>query len=373
MAKIIQTRLGTSDVPGDICHNAFALFPIAGKQTTIRAGASFAEKSNSLINKHPQLANFRLKLSSGVTVLAGVCGPGYGILFDAAGETNGKDVKLAISNDKTAAGFFAGYKVSFSATCRLEDWYPIRGWKPIFDLKPGFSVDVLNLLVELIKEAMGADSKGKVEDGVEVKAEDDDTKNKGKKVKSIAIYDFVQNQFAKDGFIKVVPSYDIPVNIAEMMPALKGFIKALKKLWGSFGFGPMLSLMIPTEIKLTQIRVNEQTYEQLKFANGEVTGVATGSPQSAPSTLGVTLNHRPGFDLGLSFFAEISVCKFFKLGASTPKIPLLQLMGIVPQVGPFPNTLSNQIGRQTVASLQCAPDERDLIEVVLEPAAVMHG
>ena len=57
MAKIAQTRLGTSDVPGDICNNAFALFPALG---TIRAGTSFAEKNNNLLNKKPQLAMFRL-------------------------------------------------------------------------------------------------------------------------------------------------------------------------------------------------------------------------------------------------------------------------------------------------------------------------
>jgi len=374
VAKIAQTRLGTSDVPGDICNNAFALFPAVG---TIRAGASFAEKNNNLLNKKPQLAMFRLTLSSGVTVLAGICGPGYGIRFEAAGETTGNTVSLAVSNDDTAAGFFAGYKVSLGITCKLEQWHLIGGWKPVFNLSPGFSVDLLNLLVELIKELVGGN--GKVEDGVEVTEGKDDKKQDkkkggGRKVKSIAIYDFVTGQFAEKGSITVTPSYDLPLNIAAMIPQLKPFIAALKAWWGDFSFGPQISLMLPTTIQLAAIEVNGARYGNLAFSKGKFTGTSDQPAGGDPKRLGVTLVHRPGFDLGLSFFVEISVCKFFKLGGSTPKFPLLALLGIVVKTGPFPNTLQNDVGRKTVAGLTCPPgDSSQWAEVILEPTAAVHG
>ena len=71
------------------------------------------------------------------------------------------------------------------------------------------------------------------------------------------------------------------------------------------------------------------------FPGPEITGT--------PTTLGVELEHTPGFAIDFKIFIAFGVLKLFNLSASAPN-PLLQFLNIDVQSGPFTNSLSSPIG-----------------------------
>lgn len=372
MTDIPRTRLGTSDTPGDICKGAFALFPAAG---AARAGASFARKDKTFFSANPHLGVLRLQSAATMTFLAGVCGPSYAVRYEVEGEASGDSLTLSVLDDSVAAGFFAGCKVTFGIPVRLDAWR--FGWHTVFNLSPKIEIDMLNLLFELIKKLMGGkpgpdrDGETQVENDVQVDAEKPADKEKGYSVKSLAMYDFATGSLAADGRFSARPSMDFPIDLVPYITGLNGIKAALEKWWGGLFFGPVISLIIPVTVDIEEVRLDDRVYADPKVANGTLTATASGgAAPAAPKEIGMTLAHRPGFDLGLSFGASIWVCKLFKLGGSLPRLELAKLMGIDVSVGPFDNDLANRIGRRTVAAADGEPVgrlAREPLEVVLEP------
>src|SRR5438045_4159418 len=109
MANIPTTKLGTSD-PINICEgfNLFAGNNAPGLDLGFQSG-------KTLFAISPQILAWIFDASAGYNFFMGVCGPSWAILFDAAGETNGNQLQLNITNDETAAGFAMGLSLELFA------------------------------------------------------------------------------------------------------------------------------------------------------------------------------------------------------------------------------------------------------------------
>jgi hypothetical protein len=359
LATLDKTRLGTSDIPGDICTNGLALFPAIG---TLRAGISAGQKPVSLISVHPSVWVASLKFTVTNTVKTGICGPGYGVRFDIAGEADATKGTYTVSDDSAAAGFFVGHAVEPKLTIEFR----VFG-KTVVKASVGGAIDLIELLVEIIRVLLAKNTKdGKVEKG---KTEE---KN-GVRIGFWGMYDQAFGDLGGKGELVVRPSYDFPIDIASKLGWLGPVLASLRKVGAGLTFGPGLSVMVPVTVKLADVQHDGARYAPLAFANGKYTGpVAKAEPRAGP--VSTRLSHAPGFDIGLYLFVSLKAGKWFKVGNQTPKLPLLQFMGIEKFVtaGPFYNCVHNVAGAQSVGGVAACTtaDLRDL-EVVLDPPSAL--
>lgn len=358
MAQLKKTRLGTSDIPGDICGQGLALFPKIG---TLRAGVSAGRKPVTLIDVNPSVLVASLKFSFTNTVKTGICGPGYGVRFDLEGETDTTQGRFRVSDDSAAAGFFVGHAVEPKLNINFRAF-----GKELAQASVGREIDLIKLLIDIIRKLL-ADSTddGKVEEGEKID-------KGGVKVGLWGMYDQGFGKLGAAGKMTVTPSYDFPIDIASKLGWLGPLLKSLRKVGAQLTFGPGLSVMVPVTIRLDDVQHGETRYAPLSFANGEYTGPAQ-APEPRTHLVSTQLTHEPGFDIGLYLFTSLKAGKWFKVGHQTPKLPLLEIMGIDKYVtaGPYYNCLANDEGAQRVGTTECGAAARlDDIEVVLDPQPV---
>ncbi len=357
MTTIKKTRIGTSDIEGDICTNGFALFPKIG---TLRAGISAGQKPKlKLLSAKPSVWVASLEFSVTNTVKTGVCGPGYGVRFDLEGNADSDTGTFTLSDDSAAAGFFVGHAIEPALNINLRAF-----GKTIVKAKVGKEIDLIAVLIAVIKQFLAKSTKdGKVADKPETKEKD------GVRIGLWGMYDQGAGDLSTKGKMVVRPSYDFPLDIASKLGWLGAVLKALRKVGAKLTFGPGLSVMIPVTIELADIQYQDVRYSPLSFANQAYNGPAT-SPQTRDHAVSTTLSHAPGFDIGLYLFVALKVGKWFSVGNQSPKLPLLKFMGIEQYVtaGPYLNCLGNEEGADKVSGKPCtaSADFSDL-EVLLEP------
>lgn len=355
MAKLRKTRIGTSDVPGDICTNGLAMFPAIG---TLRAGISAGQKPVRLINVNPSVFVASLEFSVTNTVKTGICGPGYGVRFDLEGEADDARGRFQVSDDSAAAGFFVGHAVD----PKLKIDFRAFG-KTLAKASVGKEIDLIELLIAIIRSLIAKSTKdGQVEKG-------ETAEKGGVKVGLWGMYDQAFGALSTAGQVTVRPSYDFPIDIASKLGWLGALLAALRKVGAKLTFGPGLSLMIPVKIALDDVQYQDTRYAPLSFGEGEYSGSAA-QAEARDGEVSTRLAHSPGFDIGLYLFVSLKAGKWFKVGNQTPKLPLLEIMGIAKYVtaGPFYNCLYNEEGAQSVGGVGCSADA-DLtdLEVVLDP------
>ena len=360
MTTIKKTRIGTSDIEGDICTNGLALFPAIG---TLRAGISMGQKPKlKLLSAKPSVWVASLSFSVSNTVKTGVCGPGYGVAFDLDGEAGDTEGKFTVSNDWAAAGFFIGHAIEPSLDINLRAF-----GKEIVKMKIGKEIDLIAILIAAIKQFLAKSTQdGKVADKPNKEEKD------GITVGLWGMYDQGAGDLGKKGELVVRPSYDFPMDIASKLGWMGALLKALRKVGAKLTFGPGLSTMIPVTVKLEDVQYGDTRYTPLSFQGGTYKGTAQAADARAQK-VSTGISHAPGFDIGLYLFVSLKVGKWFKVGKKSPKLPLLQFMGIEKYVtaGPFHNCLGNDEGATSVSSQSCsaAADLTDL-DVVLDPGGV---
>jgi hypothetical protein len=165
------------------------------------------------------------------------------------------------------------------------------------------------------------------------------------------MFDSRSNQFAaNNGTLNVNPGFKIPINLVPLTEALPPPLDApflinevLEALWGGLQMGPQITVSIPVQVKLANITVDNQTYGNLQFNGGQVTGTG-GRATANPKQLGVTLSETPGFDIELGVFANVCVLKLFNLSGSANLVDLTGLLGIHVSTGPFTDKLATPLG-----------------------------
>jgi hypothetical protein len=373
---IPKTVLGTSD-PIDICKG-FNLF--AGNNA--RALQLGFHTSRTLLQTKPQLLAWRLNIEAGYNFFAGVCGPAYALRFEAEGQTSGNTIELNITNDETAAGFVFGVQAELFLNIAVENWavnWIADGWNSRFEaqwntvvnLRPSVSLDLIEVLRDLLLKFFGNRNQ------TNTKLEKSESKLP-EKVKSYGMFDYRKNQWvANGGSFAVSPSFTMPINLVPLtkafpVPANALWIadQALQALWGGFELGPRFTIAIPVTVALTSITVMNQRYTNLEFDKSKVTGTGGNELQSA-SHLIMQLSEKPGFEITLDFFINVSVCKLFSLEASVPIANITNYLGLKIEPGPFSHNLVSRIGQGPENFTTLVADEDRLValpvEVILEP------
>jgi hypothetical protein len=348
LANIPQTVIGTSDPP-NIC-DGFYLF--ANNKRAFPLGL---QAGKTLISISPQILAWIFNASAGYKVFIGQCGPSYALRFDAQGQTAGNKVTLNVSNDETQAGFFIGFTlelfVNFSITQWTLHWvhdgwhsHFRADWETVFSKTLDVKFDLINLLVSFIIAVL------------QEQGEKDTLLQKVDTVlpnttSSWGMFDSRSNQFAaNNGTLNVNPGFQIPINLVPLTEALPPPLdlpflinEALEALWGGLQMGPQITVSVPVAVKLTKITVDNQTYGNLQFNGGQVTGTG-GRATANPKKLGVALSETPGFDIELGVFANVCILKLFNLSGSAELVDLTHLLGINVSTGPFTGQLSTPIG-----------------------------
>jgi hypothetical protein len=362
------TEIGTSD-PIDLC-DGFALFPVLG---IVRAGIQSSAQTQTIFSDNTTILTWKLAGSAGTQLFAGVCGPSYAILFDAKdlrwSDSDGTQlVEATLSNDTIEGGFFFGFTVDVNLSLKVEEdvaehWY--TPWKLTWETKTSLTFqlkfDLIDIIFDIIRLAL---------------AENGNKNSALQKVQNITpslldsygMFDEKSDQFASgEQTISVEPCFCLPINIVSYIPDLETINAALTDLWGYLRMGPSIGICIPTSVTLDKLTVDghEYTVDSVteESAGGLVKATGSSDVSGTPSTLGVVLEHSPGFTLTFGVFAAIAACKLFSISASK-SWDLLALLDISVETGPYSNSLSSTIGSD-VASHSAVFGEP--VEVVLEP------
>ena len=85
---------------------------------------------------------------------------------------------------------------------------------------------------------------------------------------SWVIYDEKKDQFVKNkGKMTAYPTFNIPIDISSMMPALKALNEPLKAFFSHIGTGPQIGLQVPVTVELDKIKLDATEYTDLSFAD----------------------------------------------------------------------------------------------------------
>jgi hypothetical protein len=376
VATITKTTIGTSQ-PIDICHG-FALFPFG----TVRAGITEGSQAATWLNVQPQILAWRLGVSAGWSLLAGMCGPAYAILFDAEGHTEGQTVQLAITNDEVQAGFAFGFTFGGQAALTLQQdrphwiwdgWHShfADDWQTVLNFQPRFSFDLINLLLTVILQLLK--EQGKADTLLQQV-----NRFTPSLIGTWGLFDAKRSQFASNnGTWSVNPTFQLPINLVPLMIALPPpgdalalVDKALQPFLGYLRAGPTLGVSVPVTIRMTHISVDDQTYGDLHASGGTVTGTG-GAASATAQKVGVTLDHQPGFNLSAGFFFALGVLKLFSFSVSSSTLELSSVLGIKIEFGTYTNSLASPVGgHPEPVHAHGSVAEAAQLEIIFEPAEI---
>jgi hypothetical protein len=364
MATIANTDLGTSD-PVDICKG-FGLFGDA-----VRAGIQVEGDTRTLFHVDPQIIAWRFNTLATYGLFFGMCGPAYGIKFEAQGETEGDKLTLAISDDVVASGFIFGLSLTLGFEVTVSQWtlhwvwdgwnsHIRTSWENIADLKAGITFDLISLLFDLLLLVLQEQGN---ENSLLKKVNTTLPNVEG----SYGFYDQEENQFAANkGVMEATPVIAVPINLVPYIPGLAEIDDLLQVLWGGVAAGPQVGIAIPTTVTMESIKIDAETYSNLTYDGSTVTGTG-GSPTPDPKNISVELQQQAGFDLTFGVFAQVWVLKLFQIGTSY-NWPILSAFGIKVVDTPRTNTVANAIGNSDIPNVTAlGVAEASIIDVLLEP------
>ncbi len=355
-------NIGTSD-PINLCQG-FALFP----DTDVRTGIAQNDQTTTVLNTDPTILLWKFSAKAGYTLFMGVCGPAYALLFSVpklqwADADGRQQVQMQVSDDDLQAGFFVGFTIDLNLNFSIKEsvavhWYTPwkRKWEKKFSFNFDLKFDLINLILTVILKILEEDGK---------------TDTFLQKVNNITpnllgtwgMFDEKKNQFAGNaGTLEVDPAFTVPINLVPYIPGLSEIDKGLQAILGYLRAGPSVGISIPTTVTLDKINIDGNAYPISNVgSSGNVTAEGSDEIAATPETVGVELEHKPGFDIDFGVFAAVGVLKLFNLSASY-SFPVLGLLGITVSAGPFSNMLSTSID-----NTETAMNENPLVaEVILE-------
>lgn len=369
MATIANTDLGTSD-PVDICKG-FALFPSGAA----RAGIQVQGDTRTLFHTAPQIVVWKFNALATYGLFFGVCGPAYGVKFDAEGETDGDSLTLTVANDVMGAGFIFGLNLTLGFQVSVTQWtlhwvwdgwhsHIRSSWENIANLNVGINFDLISLLLDVLTRVL--ESEGKKDTFLQKS-----TTYLPNIIGSYGFYDQQDGQFAgNNGAFKAEPVIALPINLVPFIPPLAAIDEGLHALWGGVAAGPQLGLAFPTTVTMQSIGIDNQTYTNLTYEGDTVTGTG-GTATANPQNISVALQQKVGISFTVGYFAQVWILKLFQIACSH-NWDVLKAFGIDPTVTTRVNSVSNSIGNTSIASDTFSSlDPASIVEVILEPEGAL--
>lgn len=363
-----QVPIGTSK-PATLL-DGIALLP---GLTPARAGIRVSDGYTRLLDNAATFLFARTKIAADYKLVLGVVGPAISFLFDPVAVTarnqggQGK-VDLDFSGAQTIgaqSGLMAG--VAFSANFHLvqelylpSSWYsPWRfKWTTVLDKQLTFNVDLLELLVVLIRYLVTRGSASGSQRGL---IQRDGSGTLDKYIDQVSTWQLFDEDkgsgFPASRALSPAPLMTIPWNMANYVPVLAQFAKALQAIKGELFLGPTLSLQFPTTLRLSSMVVNggqgagtSNPYGQLTYTSTTVTGTGRSfTPGATPTRLTTQVEYQTRLGVLLSCLFQVSVAKIFSFGVNGPSLDLLRLLRLPqPSLGRLENSVSSTLPRPPI-------------------------
>lgn len=356
MATINPTVIATS-LPLDIGNiNSIPYFP----ETRINFGVS---NIGNIVSVNPTILAWNFKFSVSYLFYAGLQGPAIALQYTVDGMTEGNSFTGTVTKDRIEGGILFGIKVGFQVSFTInqaalhwvkDGWHSHFEvtWNEKFNAHAEVSFDLISIILGIVARIF--DEEGKQTIFQEVN--NINTNLLG----SYGLFDRVSNGFAGTGNFSINPGFSLPLNLVPFIPPLEAINLGLKALLGGLFLGPTVGIAIPATVRLKALEVGGQTYPLRGDGSSQIGGTSSGSGQGG-NILKMDMERSPAFDFTLGFGVNLSVLKLFSLGASV-NFDILGLLGIRPDLGTFPFSLSNTLGSNTVGDLSSLEME----EVILE-------
>lgn len=341
--------IGTSD-PLNLC-NGLPLFPVLGTQ---RAGVAASARNHKLFDRSATILITRLNVNAYGKYGFGVCGPAIAFLSPNVDvlRTNSAEDKGELSltfNEGLllTAGTFVGAYAGIGFNLNLQvlapkPWYKVWSfaWRDALAGNLDITVDLLSTLVLLAQFLLSRSSKNLFKE---------DTRNRlakalegaGKVVKTFSLEDTAGSTSTVSPQVRAVPKLTLPINIVNFFPELKALNASLSKIGGELSVGPSIHLEFPVTFEFKSFTIegglaggaSKADYDALKYANDQVSasGPTRFDTGVKPSRVTTNVEYRTALALTLSLHCQISVSKFFSIGANTPSLDLTLLLTGVPE------------------------------------------
>jgi hypothetical protein len=290
----------------------------------------------------------RWKVSVYSQLLLGVVGPAIAFLFEPVTVTtqnrgNRGEVVLDFSGIQTSnaqSGFVFGAAYSLGVHIALEFYLPARWYSPwkfkwlsVVEKRFTFTIDLCNLLVKVIRYLIMRSPNG-AQKGDMGAAPGNPLGRVLNGALSFRLFDEVNERFPASQTLTPAPRLTIPWNLADYVPVLAQFVKALQAIKGDLVVGPTVSVQFPTTLSLRHFTVeggqsagSTADYGQLDYTSTTVTG--SGPPFNTsvtPTRLFTRVSYRTQVGVLLSALFYVSVAKIFSRGYNTPSLDLLSLL-----------------------------------------------
>lgn len=407
MANIPPTSI-TTDTPGSKDLNlsdGFPLFPWLG---ATHLGTTFGRATGTLAQKTWNFEFLKVELSAGHEVLLGALGPAYAMNLEVSGNSNyttppagqPSSGQLIYTDNDLRGGFQFGVGVGLS--CELEVSAHVgKINKRLVNADFGFSIDLFELLVNWLIEHIfggggGHDANGQDPNDFEMselsstdgKAIDkvDEGSGAGKTPVAKAGSHLGPPEFTAGGMVDSLsqpwslpsghtltgppantlrPTLSFNLDLVplcrEIEPLEPIYLlnKALAVVKGGFGFGPGISLGMPTTVTIERVNIDGHSFQiQSVSGSGNSTTTAEMTEEGVdprlqplsdpPQEIGLTLRHQIGISVGVYFWAEFTVAKVINAGFHSATYELIDFAntGSHPSNpgGPFDSSISYKPG-----------------------------
>jgi hypothetical protein len=338
--------IGTSGDGNLNLADGLPLFPVIG---TSRAGISNTARSNVLFDGAATILFSRTKVSAFYEFFVGVLGPAIAFEFPNAQvnlnnpERGGGQVLVDFGqNQQMVAGLGVGMAVGagLKVTQQFylpESWFsPWKfSWRTAFELSLEFEVDFIRLLLNLIALLLGesgsagliaADRASKLQRFLNVSDEFGFAE-------SFKFYGYSSDRLGPGKQLNALPTVVIPFDFAKAIPGLANFIKNLAAVVGECSLGPMFLIQMPVSLEVDSFTVRGGQGESSTATYGPVTyegpiAMANGDQRFTTSAqrFATNVSYRTGFEVGLSVFFKIQICKVFSFQRTGPSLNLLHLL-----------------------------------------------
>ena len=357
MPSIPTTLIATSQPLNIANPQSIPYFPTGAIDLGVNA-------NGTIFSVHPTILAWNFQAGASWSFFAGVAGPAIALSFNLAGNYDAQQIQVQLSGDKVQGGFLfgitTGLTLSFAIRQLSLHWVK-NGWHSHFEAtwnekfvaNANIKFDFIGLILGIVAKIFSENNEPSLLQQV--------SNINSQLLGSYGIYDSVNNGFAGSGNFSVNPAFNLPINLVPLIPGLAQINEGLEALLGGLFIGPTVGIGIPATVRLTGLEVGGTAYSNLQIGGDTIVGTASGAGQGG-DTLKVNLERSPGLDFTLGFGARVSVLKLFSLGGSLT-VDVLTALGIRPDLGTFPTSLSNTLGSN---SLSDATADLQMAEVILE-------
>lgn len=365
--QIAETTIGTSD-PGSI--GAFNLCTGLPLISNLSSPLGWQLKKYAAAKWSWPLSAVAAEASVGIDfgLYAGLCGPSFGVRFNADGSIQNGQITLTVKDDEAVAGMYLGVGLDAAIVIKAEVYVLFSfEWDTVLTIDFKAGIDVLKVAIDLIEAVTQTEDMAALPDlqnAVET---------------PFAFIGESSNRFATNkGVIGLSPAFAVPINLWAVLVAAaaatvevpgvdvaSGVIlaahEALDLSLSDLGFGPTIGLSCLVKIQIKAVTVDGVVFNNPTITSGgQWVGTQADPTQTvppAPTLLSVDLSHSMQLNLTIGLYAHVQVIEIWSVGA-TVQCDVAKLFDF-PKSLTTDHSLANTIGSVATGALEPRGSDQD--------------